>query len=310
MRVRGLLFGCLLLAAPATVAAAEGTLYWSDTADQVIRRAELNGSGVEDLVAGVVSALDLDRVHSRMYWLAAGMDQQVFVRRAHLDGSNVEELFQLGTANSLAVDPDAGKLYVGTTGVKGTGSLWRSNLNGSGLVEIVDNVTPLALAVESGGLVYYTDFDGIYRVGADGSGLTRLVQIDDTIPSGIDLDDIAGKIYWAQGADTPTSVLRRSNLDGSGVETLLQDDYIQFVALDLVHGKVYWTQPFVANNIRRANLDGSGAETVLSGPRPWDIAVAPLLSVPASSTWGLVVMVALILAGTILVGGRLFRRAS
>lgn len=69
------------------------------------------------------------------------------------------------------------------------------------------------------------------------------------------------KIYWADGAD---NAIKRSNLDGSSVETLVTGlGFPTAIALDEGNGKMYWTDQ---NNrtITRANLDGTAVEILVS----------------------------------------------
>jgi hypothetical protein len=62
------------------------------------------------------------------------------------------------------------------------------------------------------------------------------------------------KLYWAE-----TDLVRRSNLDGSMVETIAASTGINNdVELDVAAGKVYWANP-PTGEIRRRNLDGTGA---------------------------------------------------
>ena len=75
------------------------------------------------------------------------------------------------------------------------------------------------------------------------------------------LDLVARKLYWTVGHDSPQ--IKRANLDGSDVETVVGGLAGPLgLDLDLVHGKVYWTD-WVEQRILRANLDGSGVEEVV-----------------------------------------------
>jgi VCBS repeat-containing protein len=68
------------------------------------------------------------------------------------------------------------------------------------------------------------------------------------------------KIYWTDYFDDQ---IRRSNLDGSGAQTLVSGlgDPVA-IAVDYAHGKLYWTD--TANNrIQRSNLDGSSVQTIV-----------------------------------------------
>ena len=72
---------------------------------------------------------------------------------------------------------------------------------------------------------------------------------------------LAGKIYWV---DPDANVIQRSNLDGSGLQTLLGAAGPIDIALDVAAGKMYWTD-LDADSVQRANLNGSGVETLVSG---------------------------------------------
>ena len=117
--------------------------------------------------------------------------------------------------------------------------------------------------------VFYTDIEtlvgtaaSIRRVNADGSGLTHLVT-GLQHPRGMTLDTVGGKMYWAE---LGLQAIRRANLDGSSVETVVVtgSDGGASPALDLAGGKIYWPAGFPVGVIRRANLNGSGQEDLVT----------------------------------------------
>jgi hypothetical protein len=81
-------------------------------------------------------------------------------------------------------------------------------------------------------------------------------------------------MYWTNmgtltdGPHTPAGSVQRANLDGSGVEVLLQPGVTtntpKQMQIDLVHRKIYWSDREGAK-AWRANLDGSSPEVLLSG---------------------------------------------
>jgi probable HAF family extracellular repeat protein len=73
---------------------------------------------------------------------------------------------------------------------------------------------------------------------------------------GIAFDLANGQLYSGDG-----STLFRVNLDGSGRTLLESGTSVTDVELDLVHGKVYWSDNS-SDRINRANLDGSSFETI------------------------------------------------
>jgi hypothetical protein len=66
-------------------------------------------------------------------------------------------------------------------------------------------------------------------------------------------------MYWSEAG---SGRIRRANLDGSRVTTLIQVQDLDGLALDIAGGKVYWTATN-AGQILRANLDGSGKEILV-----------------------------------------------
>ena len=70
------------------------------------------------------------------------------------------------------------------------------------------------------------------------------------------------KIYWIH----PEQGIHRSSLDGSNVEPLVIPDLRSpnKFALDMVGGKMYWTEWFL-DGIYRSDLDGSNLETLVEG---------------------------------------------
>lgn len=104
-----------------------GKLYWLEQADtpgwfgsttDTIRRANLDGTGAENLITGdhtsfQVGDLALDTTNAKLYW-----SDYIYrgIRRADLDGSHIvdvaTDLGSLWASGSLAVDPTGGWLYV------------------------------------------------------------------------------------------------------------------------------------------------------------------------------------------------------
>jgi len=104
----------------------------------------------------------------------------------------------------------------------------------------------------------------IMRANLDGSGAEPLIEVETGVPHGIALDVSNNHLYWM---NIETSTIHRSNLDGTGTVDLLTTGISPIdLALDLVHGQMYWTENGQDNrHIRRANLDGTGIETLVTG---------------------------------------------
>ncbi|HUU31358.1 MAG TPA: DUF5050 domain-containing protein [Phycisphaerae bacterium] len=192
----------------------------------------------------------------KMYW--TDMDGNA-VGRANLDGSGVETVVSLAQtdqrAMGLAVDVEAGKVY--WSDIAG-GRLHRANLDGSGAEELSGtssgHISYVALDVADG-KVYWTASYSIRRANMDGSDMEIIVSaLQD--PRGIDLDLVAGHVYWAEHE---TGKITRANLNGTDVTTLIMSPIPWTIELDVPGDKMYWTDR-QTHRLYRANLNGSSME--------------------------------------------------
>ncbi len=251
-------------------------MYWTDAAQNKIQRANLDGSGVEDLVATNEESiaplgLALNVGTGKMYWASSGVNGGPGkIQRANLDGGGVEDLVNTGLAHpvGLALDVSAGKMYWTDYNA---GKIHRANLDGSGMEDLVTTGNPAGLFLDLNASKMYwaagTSGGVIQRSNLDGTGVRDIVSgLGD--PHGLALNLDTGKIYWTikgfyRGADK----IQRANLDGSVVEDLVTTGSGAPSALALDSSKIYWTEqgPNVrTGKIRRANLDGSGVEDLVT----------------------------------------------
>ncbi|MDE3000995.1 MAG: leucine-rich repeat domain-containing protein [Gemmatimonadota bacterium] len=251
-------------------------MYWTDAARNKIQRANLDGSGVEDLVATNEESiaplgLALNVGTGKMYWASSGVNGGPGkIQRANLDGGGVEDLVNTGLAHpvGLVLDVSAGKMYWTDYNA---GKIRRANLDGSGMEDLVTTGNPAGLFLDLNASKMYwaagTSGGVIQRSNLDGTGVRNIVSgLGD--PHGLALDPDTGKIYWTikgfyRGADK----IQRANLDGSVVEDLVTTGSGAPNALALDSSKIYWTEqgPNVrTGKIRRANLDGSGVEDLVT----------------------------------------------
>ena len=239
-------------------------MYWAEDWGGKIRRADLDGSNVEDLVTGLGQpiALALDMAGGKMYWT---QEEPGKVRCADLDGSNVEDLVTgLNRPYGVALDIARGKMY--WTDVS-TGRVRRANLGGSNIENLVTGLAdPMGLALDvAGGKMYWADWGTgagkVRRANLGGSNIENLVTgLAD--PMGLVLDVAGGKIYWT---DWGTHTIQCADLNGSNVEALVTGlDSPHDVALDIAGGKIYWTD-WGTHTIQRSNLDGSNIQDLLTG---------------------------------------------
>ena len=261
---------------PITTSIESPKIYWTGHDLNKIRRADLDGSNVNDLVAtGAYSAgLALDVAAGKMYWTDVGSAR---IHRADLDGSNIQDLIsnEVGSINWLALDVVGGKMY--WTDWR-TDRIQRANLDGSEIQNLVTSglVAPHGLALDvAAGKMYWTDNGAarIQRANLDGSEIQNLVATGLVTPRGLALDVGGGKMYWT---DAGTHKIQRANLDGSQVEDLVIQGLSEphGLALDVATGKMYWTD-LATHKIQRANLDGSQVENLVTSGlrRPWGLAL-------------------------------------
>lgn len=170
-----------------------GKLYWVDQGDTAkVQRANLDGSGVQDLVVDPVVqhpyGLVLDPAGQHLYFIDNATDK---LQRCDLDGSNVTDLkiANLAAPIELALDLSAKKIYWSDLGEDGgpAASIRRANLDGSSPESVVTTANYGSLAV----------------------------------PLGLDLDVANGKLYFVDGGSGGTGVIVRANLDGSNVAPLI-----------------------------------------------------------------------------------------
>ncbi|MBV6457836.1 MAG: hypothetical protein HONBIEJF_00956 [Fimbriimonadaceae bacterium] len=212
-----------------------GKMYWADVNDLRIRRANLDGTGQEDLIElpggeepAFPSAL---AVHGgKLYW---GDQTLGTMNRSNLDGSGQEVLFSTPFHRGLEIDAVNGKLYWSTTNTELKGEVWRSNLDGTGREVVL------------------TSQDARFK------------------PNKLALDIAGGKIYWT---DYVVDIVRRANLDGTQMETIYTPPFNrnpQGITLDLQAGMVYWGQDIEieghTGKIMAARLDGSNPYDFLTG---------------------------------------------
>ncbi|MYD63634.1 MAG: hypothetical protein F4W91_21560 [Gemmatimonadetes bacterium] len=67
-----------------------------------MQRANLNGTGVEDLVTGVTDprGIALDISGGKMYWVDNGADK---IQRANLNGTGVEDVLTTGLTTPIGI---------------------------------------------------------------------------------------------------------------------------------------------------------------------------------------------------------------
>ena len=253
-------------------------------------------------------AVDLAGGH--IYWTNMGVpaDDDGYVRRSNLDGTNVVTIVPAKgtfTPKQLRLEAASGKLYWSDReGMK----VQRANLDGSNLETILTVATGdaaranlsnwcvgMALDV-AGGWFYWTqkgpDNGGVGSIrrahiqmpaGQTDSTRTDVEILFSGLPEPIDLElDLeAGMIYWAdRGDDTisrapieiPSGRTAATRTDRQVIVTGVREAIS--VAIDKRRGRLYYTGG--SGQLGRANLDGSGAKELTGAGTLTGIAVVDL----------------------------------
>lgn len=254
---------------------------------------------VEDAGDGP-DGIALDVTNGHLYWTGMGVpsEDDGFIRRANLDGSDIVTIVPEGetyTPKQLKLDPGNGKLYWSDReGMR----VMRSNLDGSQLETLVttgmgssDRSDPsrwcVGIAVDpERGYVYWSQKGGdpmgegsLRRAGIDlpdgedAASRSDVEVLFDGLPEPIDIDlDLPnGRIYWTdRGDDTvnraPIEIPEGATASDRDDREILVSGVREAigVTLDLERGKLYFTGGTLGR-VGMANLDGSDQVDLLSG---------------------------------------------
>lgn len=197
-----------------------GLMYWTDSASDLIRRADLDGGNVEGLV-GTLShprGIALDPANDTIYWVVNRTSNQgAAIWRANLDGSAPAVLVEdLDEPQGLALDSANQHLYWTDSSED---RIQRADVDGTNVIPIVEGFDePHGIALDpSTAKMYWTDPRGrhISRANLDGSGVQILIEGRD-FPRGIAFDPVSEMLYWIESPR-----VYRSNPAGEHIELLL-----------------------------------------------------------------------------------------
>ena len=248
-------------------------MYWIDTKNGTLHRAV--SDRVENLVPSVQNATSLavDMANEKLYWTEKTSNTTGKIRRANLDGTNVQLVKELtGVPLDIALDTVSSKLYL----TNSWGKVQRLNFDGSNfepnLITGLESPTDFALDV-AGGKVYWTENAGsIRRANLDSSGVETFMDNLGT-PKGIAVT--SNKIYWTEQTNENTGKIQRADLSGENVETVATVPGTPHgISIDIANRKLYWTNAI--GGIQRANLNGGNGENLVTElTAPGDFALSP-----------------------------------
>jgi len=240
------------------VAEAPQSLVWSDSDQDAIYRANLDGSNVQILIDTTAAPTNAEGsttsrapegvvvTGSFIYWVD---DNQDSIYRANLDGSNPQVLIDeadIPVSSGSSGNPSVEGLTIDGAFIYWTDatrdSIYRANLDGSNPVVLVDE----ANIPQSGGPGNLTGNHLQYGVKVDGSFL-----------------------YWTDGAQDS---IYWSNLDGTNPQVLVNETAIPASSsgssdygakgIEIDGSFVYWADD-TQDSIYRANLDGTSPQVLI-----------------------------------------------
>lgn len=266
---------CALVGAAGAPACLGQQIYFADIFnptldDGAIRRVDLDGGTPSDVIitGGGLRSLDVDATTGRIYWCDVNTAS---IMQANIDGSNVEPLISTNIQFPAAIRIDHANPGV-VWGDASAEEIDRGGLDGSGPFTVIPTPFYRGLTLDgAGGFVYWTTTitstsGNIMRCTSGGANPVAVITGQGK-PTGVAVDPVGGKVYWTDGV---LGVVRRANLNGSGVQTLFGPGFpARGIALDLIASKVYWGQDTSDESptgaIYRSDLDGSNLEFVATG---------------------------------------------
>ena len=174
-----------------------------------------------------------------IYWVGA-----ITGTLHRLVSDEVENLVpNVKNATSLAVDMAGGKLYWAEKISERTGRIRGANLDGTN-VKLVKNLTsvPHGIVLDTvNGKLYLTNAWGkVQRLNVDGSNFQPNFITDLNTPRNLALDVTGGKVYWTETSGG-SGRIRRANLDGSKVETIVTSLAIP-MDIAVFGNTLYWAE--------------------------------------------------------------------
>jgi hypothetical protein len=247
----------------------------------VLYQMDLDGSDLQVVSReiGTVNDLIIDMAQKKIY--LTHWDQPAQIRVLDLQNVGDIKVFSDGLTDGLqgiAIDPSGTNLYLGLyyAGVyvmkMDQAGDWNQLVDSSSLSPMLGQRGQLQIDPAKRQIYFRSAFNGecgecryIWRVDFDGNNLTKIVKANGGDALALDLSE--QKMYFTDYPGDYT--IKRANLDGSGVETLLTLPepyrFCKIMVLDVPHRKMYLSlynngSPSDKRAIARANLDGSDYE--------------------------------------------------
>ena len=242
----------------------------------------LVGADVQEFAPSVDNAMNIavDANNGKVYWTEQTGASSGTINSANLDGTSVTELTSiLSVPMGIAVDVTGSKLYW----TNARGRIQRANLNGSGIQNVVQDLSGPTDIVVSNGFIYWTEGrNSVRRVSISDQKITQDIAANLGTVGGLAVGD--GKVYWTEMTAAGGGTINSANADGIGATKLASILATPMgIAVDTAGRKLYWTN--ARGRIQRASLNGSGITNVVEGlESPGEIVISDSISETLTGT--------------------------
>jgi len=232
-----------------------GKVYWASygrsSGQDIIQRANLDGTNVETIIGGLQQpyALELDVPGGKVYWSDMFTNG---IHRADLDGSNTEQIITgQDEPRDIALDLVGGKVYW----TESAGNVVRrANLNGSSVETLVSGLSqPQGIAVDpANGKMYYSDetLAKIVQANLDGSSPVDILTT-------IDARNLVVRHNKLFISEYVSDRIRMSNLDGSNLVYIKSGVNLTPCGIGVRDHLLVWTSTY-NDNVSKIPLVVSG----------------------------------------------------
>ena len=216
----------------------------------------LVGANAQRFAPSVDNAMNIavDASNGKVYWTEKTGGSSGTINSANLDGTSVTELTSiLSVPMGIAVDATGSKPYW----TNARGRIQSANLDGSGIQNVVQDLSGLTDIVVSNGFIYWTEGrNSVRRVNMSGQKITQDIAANLGSVGGLAVG--GGKVYWTEmTAVRGGGTINSANADGTAATELISILATPMgIAVDTVGSKLYWTN--ARGRVQRANLNGSG----------------------------------------------------
>ena len=167
---------------------------------------------------------------------------------------------------SIAYDVKNKKIYYTDFEDSENGKIWRMNLDGSNMEELVTGIIdPYAVAINlDGNKIYWADDDGnISRANLDGTGVEKqFIHIEGGQMRALGFNSKTNILYFYE---VNNEDLYAAKADGTGVGKLISGAYGYGLFVDEINSKIYY-EDRRKTAVMQANLDGSGIVKIADAP--------------------------------------------